>query len=337
MTSEEFPMLVAVDDGYAQTKLYAVGPDGKPIRFMVRSSIRPGRFALMSLDGKPGIGGYVTDEGETFTVSEAVEGENTQFDSFHVSSMNRVLVHHALLAAGFGGMDIRLIAGLPVADFFREGQRDQRRIDEKTANLLKGVRNAASESNAVARLSSVQIGCQATAAYVDYVLDDDLEERDVATDVVAVVDVGGRTTDIVVILDGVQIDGPRSGTENLGVLDVYSALGKAVRSRFETADNFPSALLDRAVREKRIKLWGQQQDITDLVDQVVAEQERHIAREVERKIGSASNVDVVLFVGGGSALFANIGKHFRNGVMAPDPEFANARGLYKYASKFGGA
>ena len=327
-------LLVAVDDGYAQTKLWGEGLDGKPVRYMVRSAVRTGRYALMSLDGKPGIGGYLTEEGESFTVSESVEGENTQFDSFHTSTMNRVLVHHALLSAGYGGKDVSLIAGLPVADFFRDGEKDTKRIADKRANLLKGVKNAASDSLAPARLTSVDVGCQATAAFVDYVLDDDMAERDVPTESVAVVDIGGRTTDIVVILDGVQIDSPRSGTQNIGVLDVYNALGKAIRSKFDTADTFPLSLLDKTVRDGRIKLWGEQQDLRDIVTQVVAEQEAKIAREVERKIGSAANVDVVLFVGGGSALFSNIAGHFRNGRMAQDPEFANARGLFKYARKF---
>ena len=327
--------LVAIDDGYAQTKLFGESPDGSGyVRYMMRSSIKPGKFALMSLDGRQGIGGYQTEEGETFTVSESIEGENTQFDSFHVSPMNRVLVHHALLSAGYGGADVDVVAGLPVSDYFRDGLKDEKRISEKTANLLKNVKNLASQDIKPARFKNVQIGCQATAAFVDYLLDDNLEEKDVPTESVAVVDIGGRTTDIVVILNGNQIDSPRSGTQNIGVLDVYNALSKAIRSKFETSDNFPFALLDKAVRENKIKLWGKYEDITDLVTNVVREQESKIAREVERKIGSASNVDSVLFVGGGSALFGNIGAHFRNGVMVVDPEFANARGLFKYAKKF---
>ena len=180
------------------------------------------------------------------------------------------------------------------------------------------------------------MGCQAIAAFVDYLLDDNLEEQDVPAGRVAVVDVGGRTTDVAVVIDGDRFDESRSGTENIGVLDVYNALAKGIRTKFKTRDKFPLVTMDHTVRSGRITLWGQEHDVADLVADVIREQEVKVAREVERKLGSASNVDVVLFVGGGSALFKDIARHFRNGRMAADPEFANARGLWKYFKKFSG-
>ncbi|MNW21230.1 hypothetical protein D3C71_2220260 [compost metagenome] len=39
-----------------------------------------------------------------------------------------------------------------------------------------------------------------------------------------------------------------------------------------------------------------------------------------------------MFVGGGSALFTGLRENFpHNGKAVDDPEFANARGLHKYA------
>ena len=87
-------------------------------------------------------------------------------------------------------------------------------------------------------------------------------------------------------------------------------------------------------RERKVVLWGEEHDLAEEVDSAVREQEAKIAREVERRLGSASAVDKVVFVGGGSALFSNVSSHFRNGVISPDPEFANARGLLKYARRF---
>src|SRR3546814_3088782 len=83
------PTLVAIDDGYAQTKLYTIAPNGEPIAIAVRSSARSGRYGLGSISGEALIGCYETEEGEAFTCSNAIEAENTQFDGFHVSSMNR--------------------------------------------------------------------------------------------------------------------------------------------------------------------------------------------------------------------------------------------------------
>lgn len=331
---ENRELLVAIDDGYAQTKLYGEGLDasGAPVSFMMRSSARPGRYGIVSLTGQGGIGAYETEEGEDFTVSDEVEAENTQFDGFHTSTMNRALVHHALAAAGYGGQSVRLITGLPVGDYFFDGEKDEEKIAAKRANLLKGITSVTKAP--LAQLADVRVGCQAIAAFVDYLLADDLAERDVPSGRVAVVDIGGRTTDIAVVIDGARFDEARSGTENVGALDVYNTLAKGIRARFKTRDKYPLALMDRAVRSGRIALWGEDQDVSDIVRDTVREQEVKIAREVERRLGAASNVDVVLFVGGGAALFSDIAGHFRNGRVAEDPEFANARGLFKYARRF---
>jgi plasmid segregation protein ParM len=331
MTKTSLPPLVAIDDGYAQTKLYTA-ENGTVKRFMMRSSVRPGRFGLMSLSGDGNIGSYLTAEGEEFTVSEEIEGENTQFDGFHTSAMNRVLVHHAIWAAGLGGGSVKLVTGLPVADFFAGGRRNEKKIAAKRENLLKSITSVSGETLAI--LEDVTVGCQALAAFVNHLLDDDLNERDVAADKVAVVDIGGRTTDIALIIDGKSFDPRRSGTENMGVLDVYTALAELIKARHGIKDEYPLAVIDKAVRTGSIKLWGKPVDVSDLVNQAIGEQQAKIGREIERRLGGAADLDAVLFVGGGSALFTDIAKMFPNGEQVDDPEFANAKGLYKYALKF---
>lgn len=363
-------VLVAVDDGYAQTKLYGdlpadlvaaaseeagdkeagnkeagakseEGAGGKKrsapkpnaarrVRFSMRSSVRPGRYGLGSISGTGAVGCYEAEEGDQFTVSEDIEAEDTKFDGFHVSTMNRVLVNHALWAAGYGGHSVGLITGLPVADFFFDGERDEDKIAAKIGNLTRGVRLTSSDTP-LAKIESVRIGCQAVAAWVDHVLDDDLEERNDPSAPIAIVDVGGRTTDVAVVIGGTSVDHARSGTENIGVLDVYGALAKAIRTEFRTRDKYPLAQMDHAVRNGTIRLWNKEHDISASVRAAVQETEGKIAREVERRLGSASTLAAVVFVGGGGALFSTIADRFPNGVMAEDPEFANARGLHKFA------
>lgn len=327
--SRSAPAFVAVDDGYAQTKLYGDGPDGTMVKLAIRTSVRAGRYGLGSISGAAVVGSYDTEEGDQFTVSDDIAAENTQFDSFHTSSMNRALVNHVLIQGGYSGRDVNLIAGLPVADFFLDDGKDEEKIAAKTANLLRKV-TSVSENHPVARLRNVRIGCQAVAAFVDHVLDDDLTEKAEMDSTIAVVDIGGRTTDIAVVVRGSSIDHQRSGTANIGVLDVYKALAKEIRARFKTRDEFPLSQMDRAVRTGNIRLWNEDNDVSAEVSAIVREHETRIAREVERRIGSAANVSGVLFVGGGSALFRDIPARFRNGIMHDDPEFANARGLHKF-------
>jgi len=132
------------------------------------------------------------------------------------------------------------------------------------------------------------------------------------------------------VIGGSRIDHARSGTANIGVLDVYKAVKQGIWTQEKIRDDFPINVIDKAVREGFIKLYGQKQDVTEIVANVVAEYQAKLAREIERRISTGAAMNAVVFVGGGSALFKDIAKTFRNGRMADDPEFANARGLYKY-------
>lgn len=319
---------VAVDDGYAQTKLVGECPKtGEMQKHTLRSSIRTGRSSLGGFGGG-GIGLYSTEEGEYFTVSEEIESENTQFDGFHVSAMNRVLVNHSLINAGYGGCNIRLVTGLPVADYYMDDERDGEHIEAKKENLKKAVTASSGEPMPV--IGEVRIGCQAVAAWFDYVLDDNLKQVNDSKGRVAIVDIGGRTTDIAVVIGGAAIDHASSGTANIGVLDVYKTFHKELRKFFGIKTEFPLEQIDIAVRTGKMKLWNKEQDVSEIVEGVVREHESQIAREVERRIGSAANLAAVVFVGGGSALFRSIAGRFPNGHMPDDPEFSNAKGLYKY-------
>ena len=329
------PLIVAVDDGYAQTKLWGENLDKSGITsFIMRSSARPGRYGLMSLAGEGISGSYRTEEDQEFTVSEEIEGEDTQFDAFHVSPMNRVLVNHALSRAGYANRPVHLISALPVGNFFSDGsKRNESAIEAKKANLMKKIK-ITTDDGGLANIVRVDIGCQAMAAFVDYWLDDDMKERDVPVERVAVVDIGGRTTDVILVLDGVRFDQRKSGTENIGVLDVYNSLAAMIRAKFETRDHYPLTMLDTAVRSGYVRLWGERHDVTEMVKRAVIEQREKLSREIQRRLGDGSDLDAILFVGGGASLFKEITGSYRNSKILENPEWSNARGLYKYLKYF---
>ena len=327
------PLLVAIDDGYAQTKLYGAVAGKEPLRHKTRSSIRTGSYALTNVDGSGSHGVYETENAK-YTVQESTAAENTQFDGFHLSPLNRVLVHHALYDAGYANKPVKLIVGLPVGDYFHDAVKNEKKIDGKIANLKKPVTSTTRAGENI-DLTEVRIGCQAIAAFYDWCLADDLSQRHDHNQDVAIVDIGGRTTDIAVIRGGTQLD-PKSGTSNLGVLDAYKGLQHALQREFEINDEFPLADLDKAVRKRKVRLFGEEKDVSGVVDATLRELEEQIAREVERRVGSGATLGRILFVGGGSALFTQVSSHFRHGEILEDPEFANARGLFKFAQKFPG-
>lgn len=322
--------LVAVDDGYAQIKLYGDAPTGKGTEtFVMKSAIAVGRRGLGNIDGSESIDAWKTEEGSDFSVSDKIETEGTQVDSFHFSEMNRVLIHQALYRGGYGGHKVRLLAGLPVANYFNHGRRNDEAIARKSENLMRTA-TLTSSGAPTAEIVDVRIGCQAVAAYIDWMLDDDLKERQDIESRIAIVDIGGRTTDIATVIGGNQIDHDRSGTANLGVLDVYRAVERQIQSKFKLGDKFPLTYLDAAVRERKGKLFGKVEDFSEIVETALSEQGAKIKLECERKLQQAATLDAVVFVGGGSALFSDLPSLFRNGVLTPDPEKSNARGMYKF-------
>ena len=326
--------LVAIDDGYAQTKLYGEGVDGRMVKQVIRSSVRIGSHGLGSFAGDGAVGLWQTEEGSRYTVSDEVEAEDPRFTDFHLSPINRVLVNHALAVAGYGGALVDIVTGLPVKEFFKDQRKDEERIQRKRDNLSRG---AFSRSNGVEapKLGEIQVGCQAIAAYVDWALDDELKTRNDIGKTIAIVDIGGRTTDVAVVVGGKSIDHERSGTADVGVLDVYKGVLDRVKSRFELDDDaLPLSLMNEAVRNGSMHLYGRPNDVSEIVADVVGQVQERALREIQRRLGKAATLHAIVFVGGGSALFKDIAGAYQNGVMSDDPEFANARGLYKYfASK----
>jgi plasmid segregation protein ParM len=324
---EKLP-IVGIDDGYAQTKLYG-GEVGAPASLCLVSSIRSGRYGLASMSGAGQVAAYRVEEGEEFTVSSSIPSEPTTFESYHVSTMNRVLVQHILLEAGFSSQAVDIMVGLPVADFFSNGRKDEARVARKVENLRKQVMPL--DGREPVRYGRIRVGCQAIAAFVDWLLNDDLSTRNEAPARAAVVDVGGYTTDVAVILDGERIDETRTGTARIGMLDIYEMIAAGLRTRFQIQDRFPAEVLASALRTRAIRLWGREERVDNLVEHALVQHSAKVAREVERKLGGGADLDVILFVGGGANMLTSLIERFPNAKRVEQPELANARGLWKYA------
>jgi len=333
---DDASVLVAVDDGYAQVKV-AYHMNGKTHRFVTPTSISASMEGVTEMDGSnraqagDALGWYET-EGRRYTAGARVSGEETRFASFHVSSLNRIAVHHAIIgAAGLGGHAVQLVAGLPVSDYYVDGAINQELIDRKIANLKTPVRTLAAQARPI-RIDHVRMVAQAVASFVDFVITDELHER---TDMditapIGVIDIGGRTTDCAVVIDGSKIEHRRSGTENIGVIDVRADLARSIAQKWKGADHLPAAALNLALETGIIRLFGQDCDVCDLLRSAVHRVTENIFRAVERHLSSVADLEKVLIVGGGANIFTDLAGRFPNGVVVDHPEFANVSGMLKY-------
>ena len=125
---------IVIDEGSSQIKMVWM-EDGEMKKLMIKSRAQHG--VLETNDGGYSDDVYETD-GMTLTVGDRVmEPTSTTSDHYQTSNENRVLVHHALRMAGFGGRDVSIIVTLPVDTFFRDAAKRA----EKRNHILKAVRN----------------------------------------------------------------------------------------------------------------------------------------------------------------------------------------------------
>ena len=146
---------------------------------------------------------------------------------------------------------------------------------------------------------------------------------------IAVVDIGGRTTDTVVVRDQ-GILHQSSGSFEFGLLDVKQSLADALQARFDL-EVVGDRLLTHAVQQKVVRLFGRDHDISTEVAAAKHELVECLYAETRRQLGRAIELDRVLFVGGGAvALADHITDWFPNQLIAEQAAFANARGMRKY-------
>ncbi len=321
------PVRVGLDDGYAYTKIAL--PDGRLTA--IPSSARIGRSCVTSIKtGQQSIFEYETDA-TVYSVG-TLDGAPTRFEGYAASGLNRVIVQHALQQAGLAGRCVHAVSGLPVSAFYRPtGEYRHEAIANKKNNLELSVQPLSGALSA--DIAFHRVIPEALAAWYDYVVTDHdgqavLDEQRVSVPI-AVVDIGGRTTDTVVIREQ-SILHSSSGSFQYGMLDVTEAVAHAIQVRYDL-EVIAAHLVTHAIEHGIVRLYGKNHDVAAEVRAAKEELIERLHGEVRRQLGLGMELDRVLFVGGGSiALAQDIRDWFPNQVMAEHPGFANARGMLKY-------
>lgn len=323
-------IVVGVDDGYAMTKVVVL-EDGKvKSATMIPSRARSGIHGTTVIgdadEGSP-VPCYETD-GVMFTVGDLADAESARFNEYPFSGMNRVIVNHALRLAGLAGADVRIATGLPLGTFYKGAEPNGELIQRKDASIRTRVESV--DKSAMPNIVSHAVFPEGLAAWVDYAIGDDGQVRVDMGETVGVIDIGGRTTDVAVVLPGKRIDHARCGSADIGALNVVEEVRVALL-RSKNVE-IPAGAIEQALRTRNLRMWGKKVDIGAEIDAAVAQVMDAVMREVNRRLGSAVDVDRILMVGGGAYLFREVATRYPNVTIPEAPEFANARGFAKYLS-----
>lgn len=326
-TSPINPIPVGLDDGYAFTKIAL--PDGRLLA--IPSRARVGQSGVTWIhEAEQRISEYETEDA-VYSVG-ALDGAPTHFEGYPWSGLNRAVVQHALQQAGLAGKSVHAVSGLPVSTFYRKsGEHRQEAITRKRDSLKHAVHPL---SDALpAGIAFHEVIPEALAAWYDYViveLEDGVTlDADRVSVPVAIVDIGGRTTDYVVVKDQ-GILHASSGSLQCGMLNVKQSVADGIQERFDL-ESLSEQLVSQAVEHKTVRLQGKEHDVAALVEAAMREVVERIHDETRRQLGLGIELDSVLFVGGGTvALSEHIANWFPHQAIAEHPAFANARGMLKY-------
>lgn len=321
------PLNIGLDDGYAYTKI--AFPNGRVLAVPSRARLGAARITALGKDHQR-VREYLT-EGLRYSAG-AVEGEPTDFDEYPVSGLNRVIVQHALQEAGLGGRVIHAVSGLPVSTFYHaDGTKRSEFLARKISNLRTAARPA--DGGLPGEIAFHDVIPEALAAWYDDVLTESAEGVTVDAErmeaPVAIIDIGGRTTDYVVVA-GQAVEHRSSGSLRCGLLDVRQRVTEHLCARFDL-EHMTDRAVDEAVRRGSIRLYGETHDITASLSLALREVVEQIYTETRRQLGKGAELERVLFVGGGAVVLSEHIRHwFPNQTIAEMPAFANARGMLKY-------
>ncbi len=342
------PIIVGVDDGHNCIKVYA-GLDektGQPIQFKMLSRAVVGVANLGDADT---IARQLVEvDGDVFTVAEDLkEYENTRNDDYQTSKLSKALVYQALRNANLPSTNLKITSGLPVDRFYSGPNKsmNQKLIAEKRETLgdMSQVFNKFDKKRNEAKINidEIKVFCEANAAYFDVVIDNNGELTDLANELelyeggAGVIDIGGRTTDCVVVNpNGNSLNAARSGTRDIGVLGFLDDLKMALKNELNI--NFisePSLL--KSLDTGFYGYGNNKRDITAIINLHKQQFFKKLESFIESTIGDGSDLPAIILVGGGSYYLKDIIQaRYENIIIPEDVEFSNARGFYKIYKNF---
>lgn len=329
--------VVGLDDGYNNIKV--VTPNG--FKLSVPSRAKVGANTRVALDGageETGVFEYET-EGAIYSAGD-VQGDDTTFDQYAHSGLNRVLVHHALRMAkmqgAIEGERVSIVSGIPVREYFTgssSSPKNEAFIKKKQENLSVPVESIGSDPIVVVQNL---VTAQGFAAWFDWVIevagDEVILNPEKRRENVAIVDIGGRTTDFAVIANG-TVDTSASGSINGGMLMIRDYLRNEIKVKLGLAAAPSDVRIDEAIKTGQIKLHRSLHDVSQLVKEAENMLVSRIRTETKVKLGSGQELDRVIFIGGGAKALNEKGLlsgWFVHQELANDPLFANAMGMMKY-------
>lgn len=333
---------VADDNGYADHKFAWYDGKGDIQVGKVPSRVQLGAASIRSAANGAAVGGYQT-QGETYTCGNLLRDPlNLRNGDYPTSPANRVLFTHGLATFGLLDGPIRACVTLPLRDYYkRDGGINEAIKEAAMANFMENpveVIGAAQQPD----ILSVNVYAEAMCGYFDWLLTDSGEARQEVLNIqgeIAVVDIGGSTTDIVSLQYDKQlvVNNDNSGTEKVGVLDAKDQLTTKIREamiregHFDGGhdDQLPKNFIDDVLMTGKGRWMQREWDFTAERDESCQSVAQRLTTYIKTTLGGVGNYEAIVVIGGGSIVFRPwLENMMRNAIFSD--EYANARGALKF-------
>jgi plasmid segregation protein ParM len=158
-------------------------------------------------------------------------------------------------------------------------------------------------------------------------------DRDLATGAVGVVDVGGKTTNLLSVNRLSEIRG-ETGSVSVGVWDVVRMMRDWLSAHYPGLEELRGHRIVDAIIAREVRHYGERVDLTAIVEDTLEPLADQVLAEASRLWGDGATLDAVLVSGGGGLLLGPyIERHFRHARVIEEPVFANALGFWKFAQR----
>lgn len=338
---------LGVDDGHFGIKTF----DDRGKHSVALSRARIGRSQIVNAMGEDTGVYHLRTNGTEYSCGNISKYEEVSPMTFPSSALNRILVHMAVhqhdgghyIEQALKQKDpvIEVCTGLPVGRYFNQGRKNTKLVEEKMQKLSEPVSFIHESGSAIEVKIKPIVTAQTFAAWYDYIITEErvsgksanqpkvIRHDDRINESVAFVDLGGGTTDVVII-ENKNFEFNGNPSLNVGSNDVRQHLCQALANQFEMED-VSRSMVDSAMNSKRVTVDGKEHDVNSLVSAAYEVNAEKILAHIEKNIGTKGReVKKLLFIGGGAKEFNPYlkGKYVIE-EWPEDGQISNARGMYK--------
>jgi hypothetical protein len=226
--------------------------------------------------------------------------------------------------------ELRVVTGLPVAFYDdRQAVRDWLLGDHRVQREDRRAQTF--------QVTACHVIPQPFGALLSVALDNHgrIVDRVLATSTVGVVDVGGKTTNLLSVDHLSEIKG-ETGSVSVGAWDIVRSIQEWLAQHYPGLEELRGHQVIDAITTRRVKYYGEVVDLTSIVEETLEPLAEQVLAEASRLWNVGATLDTILVTGGGALLLGPaVQRHFRHARVVEEPVFANALGYWRFAERLG--